>query len=205
MNTIFLLRGLIIGLAIAAPIGPIGALCIRRTLAVGRTAGFVTGLGAVTVHALYGGLAIGGLTGLATALVAQQSWLHPLVGGALCWLGLRTWRAPTADHANANATVRLLPGYASATLLALANPFTILAFAALFAGAGLAGARGDAGDAGLLLAGDLLGATLWWALLSGGTSLLRTFVTPRRLAWVNRASGATIGLFGVLAVATVAW
>ena len=201
----FLLRGLIIGLAIAAPIGPIGALCIGRTLVVGRTAGFVTGLGAVTVHALYGGLAIGGLTGLATVLVAQQSWLHPLVGGALCWLGLRTWRAPTAAHAHAHATLRLLPAYASATLLALANPFTILAFAALFAGAGLTGTHGNAGNAGLLLVGDLLGATLWWALLSGGTSQLRRFVTARRLAWVNRASGATIGLFGLLAVATVAW
>src|SRR3712207_2953311 len=130
------LEGIIIGLAIAAPVGPIGVLCIRRTLADGRTSGFVSGLGAATADAVYGAIAAFGLTLITDFLLGGASWLR-LVGGAfLLYLGIKTFLARPAERA---AEVRGggLPGaYASTLFLTLTNPTTILSFVAIFAGLG---------------------------------------------------------------------
>ena len=195
------LKGVIIGFAIAAPVGPIGVLCIRRTLAEGRASGLVSGLGAATAVALYGAVAALGLTFVTGFLVGGQAWLR-LVGGAfLLFLGARTFLARPAERAAPAARSGLLAAYASTLFLTLTNPTTILSFAAIFAGLGVAGgAGGDVLSAMSLVAGVFLGSAAWWVVLSGVTGLFRTRLSVRGLRWVNRISGTVIAAFGVLAV-----
>lgn len=192
-------RGLLIGLAIAAPVGPIGVLCIRRTLAEGRAVGFVSGLGAATADAAYGAVAALGLTGLSAALVGAQDAVRLLGGLFLLWLGVRTWRAAPAHRAAEATGIGLFGAWASTFALTLTNPSTILSFVAVFAGLGLAAGNGPA-EALLLVLGVFLGSALWWLLLSGAVSLARGALTPARLVWVNRASAAILVGFGLVAL-----
>ncbi len=200
-------RGVAIGLAIAAPVGPIGVLCIRRTLAEGRLAGFVTGLGAATADTVYGAVAAFGLTAVSAFLVSQQDWLRLIGGAFLCYLGVRTFLAspaPQADVAGDRTSRTLAGDYVSTFLLTITNPLTILSFAAVFAGLGLGSGYDDLGSALLLVAGVFTGSALWWLLLSGGVSLLRGRITENGLRWVNRVSGVIITVFGVVALASLA-
>lgn len=200
MNLLFLLRGLLIGFSIAAPVGPIGVLCIRRTLAAGRVYGLVSGLGAATADAFYGSVAGFGLTFLSSFLIEQRFWLRLIGGLFLCYLGVRTFLAQPAEQAAAAKSTGLAGAYASTFLLTLTNPTTIFSFAAIFAGLGLASASGSYLSSGLLVLGVFLGSALWWFLLSGGVSLFRGKLGPRQLRWINRLSGALILAFGVLAL-----
>lgn len=203
MEPSLLLRGLVLGFAIAAPVGPVGVLVIRRSLADGRAAGFSSGLGAATADALYGAIAGFGLTLVSAFLVEQQGWLR-LVGGAfLCYLGAKTLLARPADEAAAAGRSKggSLPGaYASTFFLTLTNPMTILSFAAIFAGMGAgAGSEGGA-SAALLVAGVFLGSASWWLLLSVGAGLLRGRVGARGMRVVNVVSGTLILAFGATAL-----
>ena len=200
-------RGLVIGLAIAAPVGPIGVLCIRRTLAEGRLAGFVTGLGAATADTVYGAVAAFGLTAVSAFLVSQQDWLRLIGGAFLLYLGIRTFltRPMPQTAVRDDKSSRTLAGdYASTFLLTITNPLTIISFAAVFAGLGLGSGYDDLGSALLLVAGVFTGSALWWLLLSGGVSLLRGRITENGLRWVNRVSGVIITVFGVVALASLA-
>jgi threonine/homoserine/homoserine lactone efflux protein len=202
------LRGLLLGFSIAAPVGPIGVLCIRRTLADGRLAGFCSGLGAATADATYGAVAALGLTAVSRALTQQQDGLRLLGGLFLLYLGARTaLAAPAAQAAAVAGRGRGLAGmYVSTLALTLTNPTTILSFAAVFAGMGFAAeAGGNVSLTGaLLVLGVFLGSGVWWFILSGGVSLARRRVTPRVLAWVNRVSGGILCAFGALALASLA-
>lgn len=200
-----LFRGFILGFAIAAPVGPIGLLCIQRTLNQGQLVGLASGLGAATADAFYGAVAAFGLTLVSGFLIEQQFWLA-LVGGLfLCYLGVRTLLSAPAERAAAGEAKSVGAAYASTFLLTITNPMTILAFAAIFAGAGLAAAGGDAGSAGWMVLGVFLGSAAWWLLLSGGVSLLRARISSGVLLWVNRAAGAILVIFGVLAVGRAFW
>ena len=199
----FLLRGLIIGFSIAAPVGPIGVLCIRRTLAQGRVTGLISGLGAATADALYGCVAGFGLTFVSSFLIGQQTWLR-LVGGAfLCYLGLKTLLSRPEEGAASVGEGGLLGAYVSTLFLTLTNPLTILSFAAVFAGLGAGSAGQGYLSAGVSVLGVFLGSALWWLLLSGGVSLFRHRLNLQKLAWVNRISGAIIVGFGLLALLSV--
>lgn len=196
-------RGFILGFAIAMPVGPIGLLCIQRTLNQGQLIGLVSGLGAATADGFYGAVAAFGLTMISAFLVQQQFWLG-LVGGLfLCYLGVRTVLAkPAANAAHAEAR-GVVSAYTSTLLLTITNPLTILAFAAIFAGAGLATGGGDGWSAALMVLGVFCGSATWWFLLSGGVALLRSRISTNVLLWVNRAAGIMIIVFGVLAVIRV--
>ncbi len=198
MEPEFFLRSLLIGLSLAAPVGPIGVLCIRRTLANGQTVGLASGLGAATADAFYGAVAGFGLTFISALLVSQQAWLRLIGGLFLCYLGVRTLLSQPATSAAVAQGSGLLGAYTSTLFLTLTNPMTILSFTAIFAGLGLAGARGDYGAATVLVLGIFLGSTLWWFLLSTGVGLFRTRLTPEALRWVNRVSGLIIGAFGLV-------
>lgn len=203
MDLTFLFRGILIGFSIAAPVGPIGVLCIRRTLADGRAAGLVSGLGAATADALYGCVAGFGLTLISNFLVRQQWWLGLIGGLFLCYLGGKTLLSKPAEQAASAKGSGLLGAYASTFFLTVTNPVTILAFAAIFAGLGLANTRGDYGAAVVLVLGVFLGSAAWWLLLSGGVSLLRERFTATGLQWVNRISGVIILGFGLFALTTL--
>jgi threonine/homoserine/homoserine lactone efflux protein len=193
------LEGMAIGFAVAAPVGPIGVLCIRRTLADGRASGLVSGLGAATADAAYGSVAALGLTFVTSLLVGAESWLR-LVGGVfLVFLGVRTFLSRPAERPIAAGRGGLPGAYASTLALTLTNPTTILSFTAIFAGLGAGSADGSS-TALLLVPGVFIGSTLWWFVLSGATSLFRAKISGGGLRWVNRISGVVLAGFGVLAL-----
>jgi threonine/homoserine/homoserine lactone efflux protein len=198
----FFSRGLAIGFAIAAPVGAIGLLCIRRTLAYGRLTGFVSGLGAATADAFYGTVAALGLTVVSATLIAHQDAVR-LVGGVfLLYLGFRTAVAqPVVETRSGSGSVRgLAAAYGSTLALTLTNPTTILSFVAVFAGLGLGTTASDRGSAALMVCGVFLGSALWWLVLSGAVGFFRRALTQERLKWVNRVSGAMLIGFGVLSM-----
>ena len=196
----FFLRGLVIGFTIAAPVGPIGILCIRRTLAEGRIAGFVSGLGAASADAIYGCIAGFGLTFISSFLISHQAWLRLIGGAFLCYLGVRTFLARPAKPAAPDAEYRLAGNYFSTFALTLTNPLTILSFAVIFAGLGLADTGGNYVTAVILVLGVFCGSALWWLLLSSGVSLFQAKFSTNGLLWVNRCAGALITVFGLFAL-----
>jgi len=196
----FFLTGLIIGFSIAAPVGPIGVLCIRRTLTEGRASGFISGLGAATADAIYGFVAGFGLTFVSSFLIREQTWIR-LVGGAfLCYLGVKTFFARPATQGASIRGVGLIRAFTSTLFLTLTNPMTILSFAAIFAGLGLGGSAGSYGAAVLLVLGVFLGSAFWWLILSTGVGFLGGKLHANALQWVNRISGLIILGFGVVAL-----
>ncbi len=195
-----LLRGLLLGFAIAAPVGPIGVLCIRRTLAQGRAIGFVSGLGAATADVLYGCIAAFGLTAISGLLVRQQGWLRLAGGLFLCYLGTKTLLSRPADEPAAAEGRGFVGAYLSTLLLTLTNPMTIFAFMAVFAGLGVGRTVNGYAAAAAVVLGVFLGSAAWWLLLSAGVSLLRGKLDGRALLWVNRVSGVVIAGFGVAAL-----
>lgn len=203
MDFLFLVKGLLIGLSTAAPVGPIGMLTIQRTLTKGRIYGLVTGMGAATADGLYGCIAGFGLTFVSSFLVNQQSWLK-LVGGVfLCYLGIKTFLSHAAKKAADGNASNLLLAYATTVFLTLTNPTTILSFVAVFAGLGLGAADNNYGSASLLVLGVFCGSALWWLLLTGGIELIRHRLKPGFLDRLNQLSGAIIIGFGVLALASL--
>ncbi len=200
----FLLRGMVIGFAIAAPVGPIGVLCIRRTLADGRATGFASGMGAATADLIYGAIAALGLTAVANLLTGMSFWTR-LVGGIfLCYLGLHTLRERPAERpASAGGRRGLWGAYFSTFALTITNPATILSFAAVFAGMGAASGVTSYTDGIMLVLGVFTGSMLWWFLLSGTVSLLRSRVTPRVLRGVNIIAGLIILAFGLVALGSL--
>jgi threonine/homoserine/homoserine lactone efflux protein len=197
MDITFLFKGVIIGFSIAAPVGPIGVLCIRRTLAQGRINGLFSGLGAATADAVYGCIAGFGLSFISTILFNQQFWLKLIGGLFLCYLGFKTVVAPVAAEAASARGNGLIGAYASTFFLTLTNPTTILSFMAVFAGLGLASAGGNYLTASILVFGVFTGSALWWLTLSGGVSIFRARFDAYRLRWVNRISGTIISGFGL--------
>ena len=204
----FFARGLVIGLAIAAPVGPIGLLCIKRSLAAGFPLGFLTGLGAAAADGVYGAVAAFGLTAVSSFLVAQQRFLALGGGIVLIWLGWQTLkRQPAGAAARVAGGGGGLPGgrlwgaFGSTFLLTLANPATILSFVAIFAGLGLAGdAGGSAADAMTIVAGVAIGSAAWWLFLAGTTAALRRQVPAGAVLWINYLSGAVLVSFGLAAL-----
>lgn len=194
----YLAQSLLIGFSVAAIVGPIGLLCIQRTLEKGFLYGFVTGLGAATADATYGSIAGFGLTALAAVLIGQQHWVRLIGGLFILYMGIRTFFRKPAQQAATVATARgHFSAYVSTLLLTLTNPQTILSFAAIFAGLGVGIGSGGVLTALIVIGGVFAGSALWWLLLSGGLSILRRRVTPRWLVWINRIAGGMILIFGV--------
>jgi len=201
MEVNLFLRGLGIGFCIAAPVGPIGVLCIRRTLADGRMAGLVSGLGAAVADAIYGAIAAFGLTAISDTLVAQQTWLRLGGGVFLIFLGTKTFLALPAARSTEDSARGLAGAFASTLGLTLTNPMTILSFALVFAGLGFAGMPTNYTAASTMVLGVFVGSGVWWLLLSGGVGSLRNRFDAQRMRWVNRISGILIAGFGFAALA----
>ena len=196
-------KGMIIGFSIAAPVGPIGVLCIQRTISYGRLSGLLTGLGAATADGFYGAVAAFGLTAISGFLVGQQFWFKLIGGAFLLYLGIKTFLSRPAGQAAAQDHKGLASDYASTFFLTLANPATILSFVAVFAGLGLGGANSNEVTAFFMAAGVVIGSALWWLLLSGGVSLFREKLSTSSLSLVNNISGAIIVIFALMAFASL--
>jgi threonine/homoserine/homoserine lactone efflux protein len=202
MELIFFLKGLIIGFAMAVPIGPVGVMCIRKTLAEGHSRGLIVGLGAATVDALYSSIAAFGLTFVSDAIASQHFWVRLVGGGLLLFLGIRTFRAKRKDNTIPFEGKGLLGSYISAFLLALTNPVTIFAFVAVFAAFGL-GYRLSISSACILVVGVFTGSCLWFLSLGYVATLFREKLDAEGLTWVNRISGVLIILSGIAALVSL--
>lgn len=199
IDLVYVVRGLAIGFAIAAPVGPIGLLCIQRTLAQGRLVGLATGLGAATADALYGFVAAFGLAVVTDLLLANQSWLRLAGAAFLAYLGLRMMLAEPPSLTPVPVSRRGLAGaWGSTFLLTLANPLTILGFVGIFAALGLADAEVTYAESAALVIGVFAGSALWWLTLSGAVSLLHGKLDRRWLVGVNRVSGLVVLGFAAL-------
>ena len=195
----FFIKGVIIGLSIAVPVGPIGILCIRRTLTQGRIIGFLSGLGAATADAFYGAVAGFGLTFLSNLLVGQQTGLRLIGGGLLCIIGVKTFLSKPVGQGSSIEGNSRWHAYLSTFILTLTNPMTILFFAAVFAGLVIGRGGNHYFSAGILVLGVFIGSASWWLILSGFTGLLRGIFNFRRMQWLNRISGLIIIGFGLAA------
>ncbi|MFC7096217.1 LysE family translocator [Halobaculum marinum] len=189
-----------LGFSIAAPVGPIGVLCIQRTLSKGRRSGFVSGLGAASADAVYGSIAGFGITVLSSLLLDYRTGIRIGGGLLLLYLGVRSFRSEPAETAVATSDVQgLARDYGSTFLLTVTNPVTIIAFVGIFTGLGV-GVSGDYADAAVLVGGVFLGSALWWLALSAGVSRFRSRFTRSLMRRVNQLAGAVIVGFGVLAL-----
>jgi len=202
MELTFLLKGILIGFAMAVPVGPIGIICIRKTLTEGKLRGLVIGLGAATADLLYGCVAAFGLTVISDTLVSQRIWIR-LVGGALLlFLGIRTFRTRPADLKIPINSSGILRSYLTTVFLTLTNPLTIFAFLAVFAALGLGNGLGYF-SASALVAGVFIGSGLWFLFLSSGVIFFRKKLDIVGLRWVNRIAGVLIFISGVIAIVSV--
>ncbi|MCE6953176.1 LysE family translocator [Cereibacter sphaeroides] len=193
------LKSCLMGLAIAAPLGPIGALCIQRTLSHGFRAGVAGGLGTALADASYAAAAAAGFAAFAAALDRIALPLGLLGGAFLIWLGVQGLRRRAEAEPAAVAPRGLWSTLATTFLLTLANPATILSFAAIFAGLGLA-READPAAAALVVAGVFAGSMLWWVVLAGGVALAHRKLPPAFALGVSRASGALMLGFGLWAI-----
>lgn len=198
MDPSFLPRGLLLGFTIAATVGPISLLTIRRTLAHGRVYGLASGFGVALADSTYAAIAAFGLTAITSVLVGGRMLLGLLGGAFLVLLAVRTMTSRPTEVAVVAERPGLVAAFGSIFGLTMTNPMTILSFAGLFAGLGLTGTGGP--DAALLVAGVFLGSAAWWVILTAVVARLRARVTLGGLTWVNRISGAAILAFGVVAI-----
>jgi threonine/homoserine/homoserine lactone efflux protein len=203
MDGSFFIRGLLIGLSIAAAVGPMSILCIQRTLQRGQRYGLISGLGIATADAAYGCIAAFGLTLITQFLVNQQFWIRLLGGLFLAYLGIRTLLSKPAERAATAKASSFISAYISTFLLTLTNPTTILSFVAIFAGIGVGGASKSYASASAVVLGVFVGSVLWWCILTSIVNFLRAGFTATWLLWMNRVSGSVILLFGILALVSV--
>ena len=202
MNLSFYIRGLLIGLSIAATVGPMSILCIQRTLNKGQLYGFISGLGIATADGFYGSIAAFGLTLITNFLLNEQIWIRLIGGLFLMYLGIKTILSQPSERA-ASLDMKsnsYIGAYTSTFFLTLTNPLTILSFAAIFAGIGVGSASRNFISATAVVLGVFSGSTLWWIILTSAISLFRKKLNAKWLLWINRVSGAIITIFGIAAL-----
>jgi len=202
MFLVFFLKGIVVGIVIAVPVGPVGVMCIRRTVFEGRLAGLVSGLGAAAADAIFGVIAGFGLTVVSDWLLGYQQWLRIAGVCLLLAVGGRTLVARQPSKLGSAPDPESLSWYYASTFaLTLTNPITILAFLAIFAAVGLTGAQATFERAAILVLGVWVGSLLWWFSLSFGIGFFFRTFEPRHMVWINRGSGAILLLSGAALLA----
>ncbi|PFY97052.1 lysine transporter LysE [Bacillus pseudomycoides] len=197
MASEFLLKGLTIGFSIAAPVGPIGILCILRTLENGRFVGFMSGLGAATADGLYSLITGLSLTVITNYLINQQLWFQLIGGIFLGYFGVKTYKSKPSNTLTKSKNEQNIKAYASTFFLTITNPVTILSFIALFSGIGIANSDIDLMEKLILVLGVFLGSILWWLFLSIVVSLLKNRINAYSLIIINKTSGLILLLFSL--------
>lgn len=196
---LFFLKGLIIGVIVAAPVGPVGVLCVRRTLTHGRMTGFISGIGAASADVIFGAIAGFGLTAVTQFLLENRFWIQ-LVGSLLLFfLGYQAFRSKPPQSTNGNNNKSMLSAFTSTFLLTLTNPLTVFSFMGIFAVVGVDETYNMI-SALILVAGVFLGSVVWWLSISMGISLFRHRFKLQSLVWINRISGFLLIGFGILIV-----
>ncbi|HEX9396827.1 MAG TPA: LysE family transporter [Burkholderiales bacterium] len=191
---VLFLKGLAFGFVLAATVGPMWVLCLRRTLAFGATAGLASGLGIAVADGLYGAVAAFGLTAVSGFLLGYSFWIGTVGAVFLVYLGIKALLARPENVETETRSQTLPAAFLSTLGLTLANPPTILAFAAIFAGLGLTSSKDYVGAA-LVTLGVFLGSLSWWIVLASAAGSLRERLGPHLMRSINLVSGITILAF----------
>ncbi len=201
----YLAKGFVIGFSLAVPIGPIALLCIRRTLTRGAASGVASGLGAATADGIYALIAAFGITFIANFLFSHNIILRLVGGGVLCYIGVEIFVSVPGENPSSTQEDGLVHDYVSALLLTLTNPMLVVAFAAVFAAAGVGYPRADYLDTAVLVVGVVLGSTLWWLILSGAAGYIHGKISDRMLRLANRVAGSILAGFGLIVLMSLAF
>lgn len=193
-------KGVVLGLSVAAPVGPMALLCLRTTLTHGFLPGLMGGLGVAAGDVFYASLAAFGLQAATAVLTGQLQWLAVLGGAYLVWFGVGIVRQPLPSAAGEGVRKRL-GTFVTTFLLTLANPPTIMIFAAMFATLGLVEVQGCAATALAVVAGVAVGSAGWWLLFATVVDRMRGRLRGPAFVWVNRVSGAALAGLGLWALA----
>jgi threonine/homoserine/homoserine lactone efflux protein len=196
-------KGVLAGLAISAPVGPVNVFCISRTLTQGRMAGLMSGLGAATADTVYGAIAGFSISFVIQFLVREEFWIRLCGGTLLVAIGVLYYFKKPQSLANESPS-SVHTDYISAFFLNLTNPTTVLSFLAILAALGMGHHRAQWLTV-LLVAGIFSGAMLWWIVLCAATSHFRERFDQSAMLWMNRIAGLAIGAFGILTVALSRW
>lgn len=200
-NFLFL-RGMVIGFALAAPVGPVGVLCIKRALVNGRLAAFCAGLGAALADTIFGAVAGLGLTVVSSFLLSHQLAIRLVGGSFLIFVGIRGYgQKPSAADEDMSSS-GMVRDFLSSFMLAISNPATILAAIPVVAAVGAQGLR-DADSATWLVTGVFSGSTSWWLLLSGAAGAVRSRFSPKILHLLNRISAILLTVTGIFILASL--
>lgn len=193
-----LLKGLVLGFSIAAPVGPIGLLCINKTLKNGKLSGFLSGMGAASADMIYGAIAALGLTAISGLLLKYAFYIKLLGGLFLCYLGAKIFLAQKTEKAEEENSKGLLSDYLSTFFLTITNPMTIISFTAIFAGMGIMST--DKADIWEFIIGVFSGSLLWWLCLAFIAGYVGKKSDQKFISIVNKVSGIIIFLFGIWAM-----
>lgn len=194
-------RGVVLGVIIAAPVGPIGLLCIRRSLERGLTTGFATGIGAAFADAMFSAVAAFGITAVLDVITGNMLLLQVVGGLFLLAVAVHSFMRDPKPLAEVPVAGNLPAAMLTGFLLTITNPVTILGISAVIVGFGHT--KGPTQDA-TLVAGVFLGSLLWWATLCGGVTLLRRRVTSQTVHWINRGTGGLLAVLGLYALGSAA-
>ncbi len=201
----YLLKGIIVGLSASIPLGPIGVLCIQRTIMKGKKAGFVSGLGAATADGVFAILAGFGVSVVIDSLIEYQDALKIIGAVVLAIMGAKLVTTNPAKQVRQpkKKNKKLWGDFASFFALTISNPMYLFVFIAVFAGFGLVGTESNTASVLLLIAGILAGASLWWFTLTSIVSMFRSKFRLRRILYLNRITGVVIIFFGIFVFISV--
>jgi threonine/homoserine/homoserine lactone efflux protein len=205
MGLSLLLKGIMIGLLASIPLGPIGVICIQRTINKGKTSGFISGLGAAVADTIFAAIAGFSLTYIIT-FIQEQRLIIEVVGGVIViLLGLKTFYTNPASQLRRHKRQKnkLMEDFVSILLLTITNPFAIFFFVALFATLGIVSDNQTMAMSLIALAGVLLGGSIWWYTLSSLVNMFRNRFRLKQLWWINKIAGAVIVILGILALINV--
>ena len=205
MEIDFLIKGIIVGFLASIPLGPVGVLCIQRTINKGRTSGVISGMGAATVDSFYALVAAFGLTYIINFIVEQQFYIELIGGGVLIFLGAKIFNTNPIRQIRRHRRKknRLIEDYFSVFLLTLSNPLALFLFVAAFAGMGMVDSDNSSFKSSFIILGVFIGAMIWWFALTFFINLFRKKFRLKQLWWINKIAGLIIVIFGAAAMVYV--
>jgi threonine/homoserine/homoserine lactone efflux protein len=190
------IQGIIIGLTLAVPVGPISLLCIQRTIADGRLHGIISGLGVATADSFYASITVLGLTVISTQIIAQQYFFRFFAGIILILIGIRVFMSVPAGISANSGHETYLKDYLSMVAIAVANPLTLVFFLVILPGFGVVIHGTTFLPAAEFVGGFFFGSTVWWIILCGSVGSVRSRMSVKNLGLINRISGLLITCFG---------
>lgn len=194
------IKAVLAGFAIAAPVGPVGVICVRRTIRFGRMAGLSAGVGAALADAMFGIVAAFGVAAVKDWILEHMTLLQLAGGALLLLLALRIWLRHEHDRSRKSEPQTHLAAFALTFALTLTNPITILAFAAVFTTLGLGVTGIDLASAAVLVGGVFVGSSLWWVGLAASAGLLRHRLGDDIMLWLDRCTAVVLAGFGTYAL-----